>query len=176
MFLPRHLLTQVWPDTFCVPGAGPGVGVPVFNQLKASFATSLTRYFLCPGTRPGVGVSVSDPVPHDPGVGGQVPHRRHQGPHLCPGKNSSSYVVWVHCKKTLRFSRPRLGCHLPNSPWAGKLKLFPARESLVSDIPTENEKSLIFFTVYGIYRISSIFPLHILTRFKRFSTVVTTVS
>ncbi len=117
MFLLRHLLPQVWPDTFCAqvrdlvsecqcstkfliymasfatiltrnflcsryatwcrnanvqlsfshtvyvlakasfatsltrnflcPGAGPGVGVPVFNQLKASFATRLTRYFLC---------------------------------------------------------------------------------------------------------------------------------
>jgi hypothetical protein len=25
-----------------------------------------------------------------------------------------------------------LGCHLPNSPWSGKIKLFPAKESLIS--------------------------------------------
>jgi hypothetical protein len=27
------------------------------------------------------------------------------------------------------------GCHLPNSPCAGIIQLFPPRESLVSDIP-----------------------------------------
>jgi hypothetical protein len=27
------------------------------------------------------------------------------------------------------------GYHLPNSPWAGRIKLFPPRECLVSDIP-----------------------------------------
>jgi hypothetical protein len=37
-------------------------------------------------------------------------------------------------KKICRFSSPQPGYHLPNSPWAGKIKLFPARESLVSDI------------------------------------------
>jgi hypothetical protein len=44
--------------------------------------------------------------------------------------------ITMHCKKRLAlFSRPRLGCHLPNSPWPGIIKLFPARESSVSDIP-----------------------------------------
>jgi hypothetical protein len=33
-----------------------------------------------------------------------------------------------------------LGCHKPNSPWPGKIKLFPARESLVSDIPAGDGK------------------------------------
>jgi hypothetical protein len=35
----------------------------------------------------------------------------------------------VHCKKGCRFYRPQTGCHLPNSPWPGIIKLFPARES-----------------------------------------------
>ncbi len=37
-------------------------------------------------------------------------------------------------KKGQRFSRPQPGCHIPNSPWPGIIKLFPARESQVSDI------------------------------------------
>ncbi len=41
----------------------------------------------------------------------------------------------LHCKKGQRFSRPMPGCYLPNSPWMGIIKLFPYRESLVSDIP-----------------------------------------
>jgi hypothetical protein len=40
------------------------------------------------------------------------------------------------------------GCHKPNSPWPGIIKLFPAMESLVSDIPAWTGKSLTFFTVY----------------------------
>jgi hypothetical protein len=43
-------------------------------------------------------------------------------------------------KKGYRFSRPQPGCHLPNSPLPGIIKLFPARESLVSDIPVEDGK------------------------------------
>ncbi len=37
--------------------------------------------------------------------------------------------------KDYRHSRPQPGCHLPNSPWAGIIKLFPPWQSLVSDIP-----------------------------------------
>ncbi len=49
---------------------------------------------------------------------------------------------WLYTvKKGLRFSRPQPGCHLPNSPWAGVIKFFPARESLVSDIPAGNGKT-----------------------------------
>jgi hypothetical protein len=44
-------------------------------------------------------------------------------------------------KKGWRFSRPQPRCHLPNSPWAGKIKLFPLRESLVSDIPDGDGKT-----------------------------------
>ncbi len=39
-----------------------------------------------------------------------------------------------------KFSRSQPGCHLPNSPWPGKFLLFPARESLVSDIPPGDGK------------------------------------
>jgi hypothetical protein len=49
-------------------------------------------------------------------------------------------------KKGKRFSRPQPGgCHLPNSPWPGKVKLFPARERLVSDIPAGDGKNANLF-------------------------------
>jgi hypothetical protein len=41
----------------------------------------------------------------------------------------------LHCKEGNRFFRPYPGCHKPISPWPGIIKLFPARKSLVSDIP-----------------------------------------
>jgi hypothetical protein len=44
-------------------------------------------------------------------------------------------------KKFYHFSRPQPGCHLPNSPWPGISKLFPARVSLVSDIPAGDGKN-----------------------------------
>jgi hypothetical protein len=51
-------------------------------------------------------------------------------------------------KKGSRFSRPQTGCHLPNSPWPGIIKLFPARGSLVSDIPAGDGKiSNLFYSV-----------------------------
>ena len=51
-------------------------------------------------------------------------------------------------KKGQRFSRPQLRCHQSNSPWPGIIKLFPARESLVSDIPTGDGKiSNLFYSV-----------------------------
>jgi hypothetical protein len=46
-------------------------------------------------------------------------------------------------KKGSRFYRPQPGCHLPNlsnSPWAGTIILFPARESLVIDIRVRGGK------------------------------------
>ncbi len=53
-------------------------------------------------------------------------------------------------KKGLRFSRPPPGCHLPNSPWPGIIELFPARESLVSDIPALDRKTAnLFCSVWG---------------------------
>jgi hypothetical protein len=51
-------------------------------------------------------------------------------------------------KKDKWFSRPQPGCHLPNSPSPGIIKLLPARDSLVSDIPAGDGKTAnIFFTV-----------------------------
>ncbi len=43
-------------------------------------------------------------------------------------------------KKGKRVSRPQPGCHLPNSPWTGIIKLFLAWRSLVSDIPAGDGK------------------------------------
>jgi hypothetical protein len=54
--------------------------------------------------------------------------------------------IGLHCKKG-QFSRPQQGCHLPNSPWPGIVKLFPARESLLSDVLAGDGKPLTFFTV-----------------------------
>jgi hypothetical protein len=43
----------------------------------------------------------------------------------------------------------QLGCHLPNSAWAGKIKLFPARESLVYDIPAgDRDVTNLFYVKY----------------------------
>jgi hypothetical protein len=51
-------------------------------------------------------------------------------------------------KKGYRFFRPQPGCHLPNPPWAGFIKLFPARESLVSNTPTGDGKvAKLFYSV-----------------------------
>jgi hypothetical protein len=51
-----------------------------------------------------------------------------------------------------RFSPPQPGCHKTNSPWTGIFKLFPARESLVSDIPAGDRKNITFFySVHYIY-------------------------
>ncbi len=37
-------------------------------------------------------------------------------------------------KKAFQYSHPQMGFHLPNSPKAGIMKLFPPRESLIIDI------------------------------------------
>ncbi len=50
--------------------------------------------------------------------------------------------------KGYRFSRPQLECHKPNFPWQGISKFFPARESLVSDIPAGDGKiDSLFYSV-----------------------------
>jgi hypothetical protein len=55
-------------------------------------------------------------------------------------------------KNGYRFSRPQPGCHKTNSPWTGIFKLFPARESLVSDIPAGDGKNdNLFYSVYVHY-------------------------
>ncbi len=43
-------------------------------------------------------------------------------------------------KQGLRFSLPQPGCLKPNFPWPEIIKLFTARESLVSDIPAGDAK------------------------------------
>jgi hypothetical protein len=53
--------------------------------------------------------------------------------------------------KGYHFSRPQPGCHLPNSPWPGIIKLFPARESLVSDIPARDGKIIDLFLQCILY-------------------------
>ncbi len=69
-----------------------------------------------------------------------------------PLKVSISQCVYnMHCNKSQRFSRPQPGCHLPNSPRPGNIILFPAGESLVSDIPAGDGKTAnIFFTVVKV--------------------------
>ncbi len=48
-------------------------------------------------------------------------------------------------KKGSRFSSRQPGCYKPSSPWRGILKLYTARESLVSDIPARDGKSANLF-------------------------------
>ncbi len=63
---------------------------------------------------------------------------------------SQCIVFWYTAKKGSRFSRPQPGCHIPNlpPPRPGIIKLFPAREILVSDNPAGDEKfNKLFFTV-----------------------------
>jgi hypothetical protein len=60
-------------------------------------------------------------------------------------------LVCIHCKKGYRFSRLQPGCHLPNSPWRGIIKLFPARREFGKGHPGwGRENGLPFFTVYFI--------------------------
>jgi hypothetical protein len=53
----------------------------------------------------------------------------------------------LHCKNMFFPFLSQPGCHLPNSPWLGIVKLFPAMESLVSDIT-----AYLFFTVTALGR------------------------
>jgi|LakMenEpi03Aug12_release.lakeMendotaPanAssembly.Ray.scaffolds.fasta_scaffold901291_2 hypothetical protein len=53
-------------------------------------------------------------------------------------------------KKAYRYSRPQSAVgmsitNLPKSPWAEIIKLFPLRETLVSDIPAEDRNIEKFF-------------------------------
>ncbi len=54
-------------------------------------------------------------------------------------------TAWYTVKKGYIFSRPQPGCHKPNSPWQGIIKLFPVRESLVSNIPAGDGKTITLF-------------------------------
>ncbi len=49
------------------------------------------------------------------------------------------------------FPSPVPGCHLPNSPWSGIIKLFPTRESLVSYIPAGDGKMADVFYSVGAF-------------------------
>jgi hypothetical protein len=61
-------------------------------------------------------------------------------------------------KKGLRHSRPRPGCHLPNSQWPVKIYLFPPRESLVSDIPVgDGNVANLFLRMCSNVRVSAAF-------------------
>ena len=65
-------------------------------------------------------------------------------------KDRTNLHVWAHTvKKGLRHSRPQTRCHLPNSPWAGINKFFPAIEGLVSNIPAgDGNVANLLFTVH----------------------------
>jgi hypothetical protein len=51
----------------------------------------------------------------------------------------------IYTVKRLAISRPQPGCHLPNPPWPRIIKTFPARESLVNDIPAGDGKIINLF-------------------------------
>jgi hypothetical protein len=59
--------------------------------------------------------------------------------------------ILLHSKKRLAVFPSQPGYHLPNSLWPGIIKLFPARESLVSDIPAGDEKiANLFYSVPAV--------------------------
>ncbi len=73
------------------------------------------------------------------------------------GKQIFLYTV----KKSLRFSSPQSWCQLPNSSWPGRIKLFPARESLVSDIPAGEKKiAYLFLQCKVVYAYFYVFSLY----------------
>jgi hypothetical protein len=55
----------------------------------------------------------------------------------------------IHYKKAYCLSRPQQECHLPNSACPGIIKLFLARETLVSDIipAKDRENDNLFYSV-----------------------------
>ncbi len=66
-----------------------------------------------------------------------------QGKHITLNVMSAIFQLLLHphCKKSKRFSRLQPGFgHLPNSTWPGIIKIFLARERLVSDIPDGDGK------------------------------------
>jgi hypothetical protein len=66
---------------------------------------------------------------------------------FCDAAVAKSTVMYT-VKKVCDFPVPsQAGCHKPNSPWPGIIKLFPARESLVSDNPAGDGKIANLFTV-----------------------------
>ncbi len=68
----------------------------------------------------------------------------------CQRENQS--CRYLPCKKRFAFSRPQPECHLPNSPWRGIIKLFPARESLFSGILPGNGKiDNLFYSEFHLY-------------------------
>ncbi len=54
---------------------------------------------------------------------------------------------WLHCKKRFTVQGS------PNSPWPGLIKLFPQRETLVSDIPAGDGKTANLF--YSVDRLTA---------------------
>ncbi len=60
---------------------------------------------------------------------------------------SANIEVQYTVNKGYRFSRPQ-----PCSPWTGKNKLFPSRESLVSDIPAGDGKTANLFFQFSSQR------------------------
>jgi hypothetical protein len=64
--------------------------------------------------------------------------------------NPVPYVSLTNCKKRFAIFPSQAGMSQSNSPWPGIFKFFPARESLVSDIPAENGKIIYLFLQCGV--------------------------
>ncbi len=88
-------------------------------------------------------------------------------PGVFPDSPSPDRDFHYTVKKGYRLSRLQPGCHWPNSPWPGKIKLFPARESLVSDIPAWDWKNFHLFLQCRVFPYSSSRLTRIFTDFKR---------
>ncbi len=110
------------------------------------------------------------PVPHFiyciliPGnVRGKAKKQQKRTTMICKPKASGQGLITSY---GYLFSRPQPGCHLPNSPWSGIIKLFPARESLVSDIPAGDGKNCnIFYSVRLTYLYIGVHHIYPETKF-----------
>jgi hypothetical protein len=58
-------------------------------MVSSNFSNPTLPLRVSLGARPRCQMYVPHPVPHDPSVGGQVPHRGHQGSHFRAGAAKS---------------------------------------------------------------------------------------
>ncbi len=79
---------------------------------------------------------------------------------ILPAKKTKKMVI--HCKKRVSFFPSKAGMSLTKlSLWLGNIKLFLARDSLVSDIPAGDGKNdNLFYSVCELYVTRSVYQIH----------------
>jgi hypothetical protein len=109
----------------------------MFNVKTISTVRSRTDYLCCPCNKLSSRVTIPSRLPKP------VNENRTARDRLSALRKQIRFYrpYWkAHTVKRISTSRPQPGCHWSNSPWPKKIKLFLARESLVSDIPAWDVK------------------------------------